>query len=114
METGQEREYVKIQRCKMCIFHIIYYFPCWCICVVCVVLLRYCDDLYSPHILCLILSNSVASFFLNCGQGWLPGLKSDGDASQLPTIAIVASYDTFGAAPVCYLFNALTMSTIFC
>ncbi|KAG7019358.1 Nicalin-1 [Cucurbita argyrosperma subsp. argyrosperma] len=32
-------------------------------------------------------------------QGWLPGLKSDGDASQLPTIAIVASYDTFGAAP---------------
>ncbi|XP_035546105.1 nicalin-1 [Juglans regia] len=32
-------------------------------------------------------------------QGWLPGLKTDGDASQLPTIAIVASYDTFGAAP---------------
>ncbi|KAL6342118.1 hypothetical protein AAG906_038598 [Vitis piasezkii] len=32
-------------------------------------------------------------------QGWLPGLKVDGDANQLPTIAIVASYDTFGAAP---------------
>uniref|UniRef100_A0A5B6ZWH3 Putative nicalin-1-like isoform X2 n=1 Tax=Davidia involucrata TaxID=16924 RepID=A0A5B6ZWH3_DAVIN len=32
-------------------------------------------------------------------QGWLPGLKADGDANQLPTIAIVASYDTFGAAP---------------
>ncbi|KAK6776534.1 hypothetical protein RDI58_027535 [Solanum bulbocastanum] len=32
-------------------------------------------------------------------QGWLPGLKPDGDSSQLPTIAIVASYDTFGAAP---------------
>ncbi|KAF3962810.1 hypothetical protein CMV_012723 [Castanea mollissima] len=29
----------------------------------------------------------------------MPGLKTDGDASQLPTIAIVASYDTFGAAP---------------
>lgn len=33
-------------------------------------------------------------------QGWLPGLKADGDSNQLPTIAIVASYDTFGAAPV--------------
>ncbi|PIA28171.1 hypothetical protein AQUCO_07200071v1 [Aquilegia coerulea] len=32
-------------------------------------------------------------------QGWLPGLRTDGDANQLPTIAIVASYDTFGAAP---------------
>lgn len=32
-------------------------------------------------------------------QGWLPGLRGDGDTSQLPTIAIVASYDTFGAAP---------------
>ncbi|KAF5181474.1 Nicalin [Thalictrum thalictroides] len=32
-------------------------------------------------------------------QGWLPGLKADGDVNQLPTIAIVASYDTFGAAP---------------
>ncbi|EPS62126.1 hypothetical protein M569_12666, partial [Genlisea aurea] len=32
-------------------------------------------------------------------QGWLPGSKSDGDSNQLPTIAIVASYDTFGAAP---------------
>ncbi|KAL5976467.1 hypothetical protein ACLOJK_020800 [Asimina triloba] len=32
-------------------------------------------------------------------KGWLPGMKSDGDTSQLPTIAIVASYDTFGAAP---------------
>ncbi|GFP92272.1 nicalin [Phtheirospermum japonicum] len=32
-------------------------------------------------------------------QGWLPGLKADGDSNQLPTIAVVASYDTFGAAP---------------
>ncbi|KAL2328444.1 hypothetical protein Fmac_021871 [Flemingia macrophylla] len=32
-------------------------------------------------------------------QGWLSGLKTDDDAHQLPTIAIVASYDTFGAAP---------------
>ncbi|KAG9153564.1 hypothetical protein Leryth_008510 [Lithospermum erythrorhizon] len=32
-------------------------------------------------------------------QGWLPGLKTEGDSTQLPTIAIVASYDTFGAAP---------------
>ncbi|XP_010541265.1 PREDICTED: nicalin-1 [Tarenaya hassleriana] len=32
-------------------------------------------------------------------QGWLPGSKADGDSSQLPTIAVVASYDTFGAAP---------------
>ncbi|GAU20012.1 hypothetical protein TSUD_273470 [Trifolium subterraneum] len=31
--------------------------------------------------------------------GWLAGLKTDGDSHQLPTIAIVASYDTFGAAP---------------
>jgi hypothetical protein len=33
-------------------------------------------------------------------QGWLPGLRAEGDNSVLPTIAIVASYDTFGAAPV--------------
>ncbi|KAG0579506.1 hypothetical protein KC19_4G104000 [Ceratodon purpureus] len=32
-------------------------------------------------------------------QGWLPGLRAEGDNSMLPTIAIVASYDTFGAAP---------------
>lgn len=32
-------------------------------------------------------------------RGWLPGLKVDGDSNQIPTIAIVASYDTFGAAP---------------
>ncbi|KAL9831164.1 putative nicastrin, nicalin, EF-Hand 1, calcium-binding protein [Arabidopsis thaliana] len=32
-------------------------------------------------------------------QGWLPGLRAEGDSSQLPTIAVVASYDTFGAAP---------------
>ncbi|EEF38571.1 nicalin-1 [Ricinus communis] len=32
-------------------------------------------------------------------QGWLPGVKVDGDSSQLPTIAIIASYDTFGTAP---------------
>jgi hypothetical protein len=43
--------------------------------------------------------------FFNWLQGWLPGLKTDGDASQLPTIAIVASYDTFGAAPVCYFIK---------
>lgn len=27
-------------------------------------------------------------------------MKADGDSSRLPTIAVVASYDTFGAAPV--------------
>ncbi|XP_073003240.1 uncharacterized protein [Typha latifolia] len=32
-------------------------------------------------------------------QGWLLGSKGEGDANQLPTIAIVANYDTFGAAP---------------
>jgi hypothetical protein len=32
-------------------------------------------------------------------QGWLPGQRAEGDNSMLPTIAIVASYDTFGAAP---------------
>ncbi|KAF3663627.1 putative basic proline-rich protein-like [Capsicum annuum] len=32
-------------------------------------------------------------------QGWLPGVKVDGDSNQLPTIAIVASYNTFGDAP---------------
>ncbi|KAE9620617.1 hypothetical protein Lal_00019898 [Lupinus albus] len=32
-------------------------------------------------------------------QGWLAGLKTDDGTHQLPTIAIVASYDTFGAAP---------------
>ncbi|RVW86685.1 Nicalin [Vitis vinifera] len=31
--------------------------------------------------------------------GMVASLKVDGDANQLPTIAIVASYDTFGAAP---------------
>ncbi|KAF3542259.1 hypothetical protein DY000_02007341 [Brassica cretica] len=32
-------------------------------------------------------------------QGWLPGSRADGDSNQLSTIAVVASYDTFGAAP---------------
>lgn len=32
-------------------------------------------------------------------QGWLQGLRGEGDGAVLPTIAIVASYDTFGAAP---------------
>lgn len=41
----------------------------------------------------------VASPALANIQGWLPGLKAEGDSNQLPTIAIVASYDTFGAAP---------------
>ncbi|OWM69018.1 hypothetical protein CDL15_Pgr025205 [Punica granatum] len=41
----------------------------------------------------------VASPVITNIQGWLPGLKADGDATQLPTIAIVVSYDTFGAAP---------------
>nr|GEX00775.1 nicalin-1 [Tanacetum cinerariifolium] len=31
-------------------------------------------------------------------KGWLPGSKADGNSIQLPTIPIVASYDTFGAA----------------
>lgn len=51
----------------------------------------------------LVVSTSeakkVASPSITNIQGWLPGLKMDGDSSQLPTIAIVASYDTFGAAP---------------
>ncbi|KAL8512983.1 hypothetical protein ACS0TY_019228 [Phlomoides rotata] len=41
-----------------------------------------------------ITSPSIANI-----QGWLPGMRADGDSSQLPTIAVVASYDTFGAAP---------------
>ncbi|KAE8729398.1 Nicastrin isoform [Hibiscus syriacus] len=41
----------------------------------------------------------VASPTITNIQGWLSGLKADGDMNQLPTIAIVASYDTFGAAP---------------
>ncbi|GAV85935.1 Nicastrin domain-containing protein [Cephalotus follicularis] len=41
----------------------------------------------------------VASPTVSNIQGWLPGQKADGEANQLPTIAIVASYDTFGAAP---------------
>ena len=44
------------------------------------------------------LNTETESFEL---QGWLPGLKREGDSEQLPTIAIVANYDTFGAAPVC-------------
>ncbi|KAL8475685.1 hypothetical protein ACS0TY_028375 [Phlomoides rotata] len=41
-----------------------------------------------------IASPSIANI-----QGWLPGMRADGDSSQLPTIAAVASYDTFGATP---------------
>ncbi|XP_073151580.1 uncharacterized protein [Henckelia pumila] len=41
----------------------------------------------------------VASPTITNIQGWLPGLRADGDSNQLPTIAVVASYDTFGAAP---------------
>ncbi|OAY38231.1 nicalin-1 [Manihot esculenta] len=41
----------------------------------------------------------IASPIITNIQGWLPGLKADGDPNQLPTIAIVASYDTFGTAP---------------
>ncbi|KAL8496322.1 hypothetical protein ACS0TY_020149 [Phlomoides rotata] len=41
-----------------------------------------------------IASPSIANI-----QGWLPGMRADGDSSRLPTIAVVASYDTFGAAP---------------
>lgn len=51
----------------------------------------------------LLVSSSepkkVASPTITNIQGWLPGSKGDTDAKQLPTIAIVASYDTFGAAP---------------
>ncbi|KAL3682790.1 hypothetical protein R1sor_000812 [Riccia sorocarpa] len=32
-------------------------------------------------------------------QGWLWGARGEADVAGLPTIAIVASYDTFGAAP---------------
>ncbi|KAH7287715.1 hypothetical protein KP509_32G070400 [Ceratopteris richardii] len=41
----------------------------------------------------------LATVSLSNLQAWLPGLRGDGDASQLPTIAVVASYDTFGVAP---------------
>uniref|UniRef100_A0A2P2LI88 Nicalin n=1 Tax=Rhizophora mucronata TaxID=61149 RepID=A0A2P2LI88_RHIMU len=41
----------------------------------------------------------IASPVITNIQGWLQGLKADGDPSQLPTIAVVASYDTFGSAP---------------
>ncbi|XWS71444.1 hypothetical protein CRYUN_Cryun03dG0138400 [Craigia yunnanensis] len=41
----------------------------------------------------------VASPTITNIQGWLSGLKADGDANQLPTFAIVESYDTCGAAP---------------
>ncbi|KAI7990093.1 Nicalin [Camellia lanceoleosa] len=44
-------------------------------------------------------------------QGWLPGLKADGDSNQLPTIAIVASYDTFGAAPL-YQWEVIAMEVV--
>lgn len=45
-------------------------------------------------------------------QGWLRGLKGDGDSNQLPTIAIVASYDTFGAAPALSVGNDSNRSGI--
>ncbi|XP_073127223.1 uncharacterized protein [Henckelia pumila] len=32
-------------------------------------------------------------------NGWLQGLRAYCDSNQLPTIVVVASYDTFGAAP---------------
>ncbi|CAH2065460.1 unnamed protein product [Thlaspi arvense] len=41
----------------------------------------------------------VASPTITNIQGWLPGSRAEGDSNQLPTIAVVASYDTFGAAP---------------
>ncbi|CAH8267389.1 unnamed protein product [Arabidopsis lyrata] len=41
----------------------------------------------------------IASPIITNIQGWLPGLRAEGDSNQLPTIAVVASYDTFGAAP---------------
>lgn len=53
-------------------------------------------------LLCLILCLFVALGI----QGWLPGLRAEGDTSMLPTIAIVASYDTFGAAPVSWKLDA--------
>ncbi|KAG0495126.1 hypothetical protein HPP92_006120 [Vanilla planifolia] len=40
-------------------------------------------------------------------QGWLPGLKGDSDANQLPTIAIVASYDTFWCCSTRGRYNLL-------
>nr|GEY05455.1 nicalin-1 like [Tanacetum cinerariifolium] len=43
--------------------------------------------------------NKLSSLTITNIQGWFPGSKADGDSNQLPTISIVASYDTFGAAP---------------
>ncbi|GJV71897.1 EF-hand 1, calcium-binding site-containing protein [Tanacetum coccineum] len=48
---------------------------------------------------CLITSSQETFIIHNYEYpGWLPGSKVDGDSNQLPTIAILASYDTFGAA----------------
>ncbi|CAM6095730.1 unnamed protein product [Calypogeia fissa] len=45
-------------------------------------------------------------------QGWLPGLRGEGDVAVLPTIAIVASYDTFGAAPALAVGSGSTASGV--
>ncbi|KAK4339196.1 hypothetical protein RND71_040658 [Anisodus tanguticus] len=65
-----------------------------------------CEETKSPTCGTLVFNSSkmVDAFprqrqISNNNIGWLPGLKVDGDSNQLPTIAIVASYDTFGAAP---------------
>ncbi|KAL2932722.1 Nicalin, partial [Bienertia sinuspersici] len=47
----------------------------------------------------VMMVSDLADGSLKQGVGWLPGLKLDGDSNQIPTIAIVAAYDTFGAAP---------------
>ncbi|KAH9605499.1 hypothetical protein KSS87_004668 [Heliosperma pusillum] len=44
-------------------------------------------------------ARKVASPSITNIEGWLPGLKVEGDSNQIPTIAVVASYDTFGAVP---------------
>jgi hypothetical protein len=55
----------------------------------------------------LFLLNTWGFFIALVIQGWLPGLRAEGDTSMLPTIAVVASYDTFGAAPVSWKLRIL-------
>ncbi|KAL2624503.1 hypothetical protein R1flu_008748 [Riccia fluitans] len=44
-------------------------------------------------------AKKIASASFTNIQGWLWGLRGEVDVAGLPTIAVVASYDTFGAAP---------------
>ncbi|GJV67108.1 nicalin-1-like protein, partial [Tanacetum coccineum] len=58
-----------------------------------------CDEVRYKLIVSSPAPKKLSSLTIMNIQGWLPGSKADGDSNQLPTIAIVVSYDTFGAAP---------------